>query len=78
LECTGSRFHVYLRLGGAIAVESSDESLRYERVTSQIVANPAKALTQRLGNSSLFSRYIDVAMLFTVFTCVFDGLATVS
>jgi hypothetical protein len=45
---TGSRFHVYLRLCGAIAVEFSDESLRYERVTSPIGRNPAKALRPRL------------------------------
>jgi hypothetical protein len=78
LECTGSRFQVYLRLHGAISVEFSDESLRYERVTSQIGANPAKALRQRLGNYSLCSCYVGAATPFTVFTCVFDGMATVS
>jgi hypothetical protein len=78
LECTGSRFHVYLRLCGAISVEFSDESLRHDRVISQIGANPAKALRQRLGNSSLYSCYVGVAMPFTVFTSVFDGMATVS
>jgi len=28
MECTGSRFHVYLRLLGVISVECSDESSR--------------------------------------------------
>jgi hypothetical protein len=75
---TGSRFHVYLRLCGAIAVEFSDENLRYERVTSPIGRNPAKALRPRLENSSLCGRYIGLAMPLTVFTCVFDGLAIIS
>jgi hypothetical protein len=76
MEYTGSRFHVYLRLLGAISVECSDESSRYERVTSQIARNPAKPLRRRLRNNSLFSCYVVLATQSTVFTCVFDGMAT--
>ena len=76
MECTGSRFHVYLRLLGVISVECSDESSCYERVISGIGRNPAKPLRRRLGNNSLFSCYVGLATQFTVFTCVFDGMAT--
>ena len=76
MECTGSRFHVYLRLLGVISVECSDESSCYERATSQIARNPTKPLRRHLGNNSLFSCYVGLATQFTVFTCVFDGMAT--
>ena len=76
MECTGSRLHVYLRLFGVISVECSDESSCYERVTSQIARNPPKPLRRRLGNNLLFSCYIDPATQFTVFTCIFDCVAT--
>jgi len=39
---------VYLRLFGAICVESSDEKVCYERVTWPIGGNCANALRRRL------------------------------
>src|SRR6478672_2490514 len=51
----------YLRLSGAISVESSDENPCHERTASAIGGNPAKALRRRLGNSSLCSCYIQLA-----------------
>ena len=76
LACTGPRFQVYLRLLGAISVECSDESPCYERVTSLIARNPAKPLRQHLGNYSLYTCYVALAMQFMLFTSIYGRMAS--
>jgi hypothetical protein len=78
MACTGLDFEVFSRVTGATPVESSDENWRFQKARRQIGGIAQKPLRRRLGNFSLFSRYVATATRIMLMTSTFLWMATIA